>query len=307
MAIELNEKKVAEMLNWAYAKALEGYPGVGIESAQEMAESYLKGDGSILEKVDSLISWQKAKAGTSGFINGLGGFALMPITIPANIGSVIYMQVRMIAAIAHIGGHNLKDDKVQSLVYVCLLGSSAADILKDVGINIGTKITKKAIDNISYQSLIKPINQKVGFRLLTKFGNTGALNFGKAIPIAGGVVGAAFDVTTTHIIGNTAKDIFISIDTLGDDNLPHDQQTDIIDIKAKTKEYTDKTIDIAGNAINDLKDAAAKTYDKSKSLYDKAFKRNSDNETKPESVDHLTIDKPNPGPIMWPPPSKSSN
>ena len=304
MAIELNEQKVAEILNWAYAKALEGYPAVGIESAQEMAESYLKGEGSIQDKVDSLISWQKAKAGTSGFINGFGGFALMPITIPANLGSVIYMQVRMIAAIAYIGGHNLKDDKVQSLVFLCLVGNHAIDIFKEVGINIGTRVTKIAIDKISYQFVIKPINQKIGFRLLTKFGEKGAINIGKAIPVAGGVIGAAFDVTSTHVIGNIAKDLFIGIESQEDDNRHQKQQ---IDIRAKSKEYTDKTIVIAGNAINDLKDAASKTYDKSKLLYDKAFKRNSDNETKPESVDKPPFKKTNPGPIKWPPPSKPIN
>ena len=220
---------------------LKQMSGLAQESAQEMAESYLKGDGSMLEKVDALISWQKTKAGTSGFLNGLGGFALMPITIPVNIGSVIYMQVRMIAAIAYIGGYNLKDDTVQALVTACLVGSSAFDILKDVGINIGTKITRKTIEKISYQSMIKPINQKVGFKLITKFGEKGAVNIGKAIPIAGGVVGAVFDVTATHIIGNTAKKLFISIDTLGDDHWPQEQRGDIINIKAKTKVYTDKT------------------------------------------------------------------
>lgn len=38
-------------------------------------------------------------------------------------------------------------------------------------------------------STITKINQKVGFRLLTKFGNTDVVNLGKMVPLVGGVIG----------------------------------------------------------------------------------------------------------------------
>lgn len=76
----------------------------GLDSADEMAQDYLRGDGSLEDRVNSLIRWQNTKAGTSGFLSGLGGVMLMPVTIPANISSVMYVQVRMIAAIAQMGG-----------------------------------------------------------------------------------------------------------------------------------------------------------------------------------------------------------
>ena len=60
--------------------------------------------------------------------------------------------------------------------------------------------------------VIKKINKAVGFRLLTKFGQTGAINLGKGIPLVGGVVGGAFDGTTTYGIGSVAKNIFIGAD-----------------------------------------------------------------------------------------------
>jgi len=55
-----------------------------------MAEEYLAGDGTLSDKVNSLIKWQIAKAGTSGFLTGLGGLITMPVTIPANLACVIY-------------------------------------------------------------------------------------------------------------------------------------------------------------------------------------------------------------------------
>lgn len=215
MSNKLNESAIMQALDWAYDKSVNGIPG--LDSAQEMAADYLKGDDSLVDKVNALIRWQNTKAGTSGFLSGLGGVVLMPVTIPANISSVMYVQVRMIAAIAHMGKHDLKDDRVKALVYTCLCGNAAKDIAKEIGIKIGTKLTQQAIKNISAQTITK-INQAVAFRLLTKFGQTGAVNLGKAVPLLGGVIGCAFDSVTTNAIGNFARDTFIVIDTDTDQN-----------------------------------------------------------------------------------------
>ncbi|MEI1744993.1 EcsC family protein [Acinetobacter baumannii] len=208
MVNNLTESKIMEVLNWSYDKAVNGV--VGLDSAYDLAENYKNTDGSLYNQVNSLIRWQNTKAGTSGFITGLGGIITLPVAIPANVASVMYVQIRMIAAIAHMGGHNLNDDRVRSLVFVCLTGNAAKDILKDVGIVVGKKLAENAIKNISGKT-ITAINKKVGFRLLTKFGEKGAINLGKTIPLFGGIVGATFDSITTNTIGNIARDTFITI------------------------------------------------------------------------------------------------
>jgi uncharacterized protein (DUF697 family) len=202
----LSESRIMQALDWAYEKAVNGVSG--LDSASELAESYMNKGGTLTDQSNSLIRWQNTKAGTSGFITGLGGIITMPVTIPANITSVLYVQIRMIAAIAHIGGHDLNDDRVKSLVYACLAGNAAKDILKDIGIVVGTKLTTNAIKNISGKTIIA-INKKVGFRLLTKFGEKGVINLGKAVPIIGGVIGATFDSIGTNVVGNVARDTFI--------------------------------------------------------------------------------------------------
>ncbi len=207
MANSLNESKIMDVLNWSYEKAVQGV--AGLDSAYDLAEDYMKGNDSLYDQVNSLIRWQNTKAGTSGFLTGLGGIITLPIAIPANVASVMYVQIRMIAAIAHMGGHNLNDDRVKSLVFVCLTGNAAKDILKDVGIVVGKKLAENAIKNISGKT-ITAINQKVGFRLLTKFGEKGVVNLGKTIPLLGGIVGATFDSVSTNTVGNIARDTFIT-------------------------------------------------------------------------------------------------
>lgn len=202
-----NKSLMMTVLNWSYSKAINGFTGV--DSVYKLANSYLKSEGSLSEKVDSLIKWQVAKASTSGFLTGLGGFSAMPFTLPANVASVIYIQIRMISAIAYMGGYDIEDDKVKSMVFISLAGNGAKEILKDMSI----KATKKGMLQIAQNSsskLLLTINEKTSASLLSQTSSKGLSKLGKAIPLMGGLVGGTFDGISTNIVGKTAKNIFIN-------------------------------------------------------------------------------------------------
>jgi hypothetical protein len=118
----------------------------------------------------------------------------------------------MVAAIAYMGGYDLKDDQVKSFVYACLAGNGAKDILKDAGIQLGKKLAVTGIKKIPFE-VIKKINQAVGFRLLIKSGEKGLINLGKMVPLVGGIVGGTVDAVSTNIIGNVALKLFIEEST----------------------------------------------------------------------------------------------
>ena len=205
MSEKLNENKIIQLLDWSYDKAVNGIPGMG--TAEEMGDDYLKLDKSLDKQINSLIRMQDLKSATSGFITGLGGLITLPVAIPANLASVIYVQIRMIAAIAYMCGYDIRSDQVKTLVYACLAGNAVGDIAKDIGIDIGTKIATAQLKNMSAEG-IKAINKKVGFKLLTKFGEKGSINLVKWIPVLGGIVGGTFDTISTHSIGKIAKKVF---------------------------------------------------------------------------------------------------
>lgn len=203
----LNESNVEKVLDWAYLKAMNGLPGT--DTAYELAEGYMTKNKDIEVAIKSLVKWQTTKCATSGFITGLGGIITLPVAIPANIASVIYIQMRMVAAIAYMRGYDLKDDQVKTFVYVCLTGQSVADVFKSVGIKIGLKAGQAQVKRIPGVVLLK-INQKAGFRLVTKFGQKGVINLGKMVPVLGGVIGGGFDTVTTRTIAVAAKKSFKS-------------------------------------------------------------------------------------------------
>lgn len=201
------EREMMKLLDVCYDKALQGVlPGE--KSIEELAEDYLYKSSSKKKAIDDLIGYQTLLCGTNGFITGLGGLLVLPVAIPTNILSTIYIQLRMIAAIAYINGYDIYSDQVRTIAYACLTGSSTTKVLKNVGIKIGEKVVINVIKKIPVEVLVK-INQQVGFRLVTKFGQKGLVNFGKMIPLVGGVVGGAFDTGMTLTIGNIAKKIFL--------------------------------------------------------------------------------------------------
>lgn len=206
-----NEKtnNMVRVLDWAYEKSLNGIPGFS-DPILKFAENYISGSGTLDEKVNSLIRWQMGKTSTSGFLTGLGGLITLPVSIPADISTGIYVHMRMIAAIAHIGGYDIKDDKVRSLIYLCLVGESVKDILKDGGITIGSTLALSSLKSVSGKTLSK-INRMVGFKLVTKFGQKGAVNLVKFVPVAGGIIGATVNAITTNTIGHVAKKTFIQL------------------------------------------------------------------------------------------------
>ena len=89
--------------------------------------------------IKALILSQTGLAGSAGFLTGIGGFVSLPIAIPANLASALYIQVRMIAAIAHLRGHDIRTPEVRGLVLACLTGSKAADTLKNAGVRLGVR------------------------------------------------------------------------------------------------------------------------------------------------------------------------
>ncbi len=224
--MKLDATIVGKALDMAYDKAVDGVPGVpGLGSAEGLADDYLNDSGSLEDKVDALIRVQVLKAATSGFVTGLGGVITLPVAIPANLASIMYLQLQMVAAVAHMGGHDVRNDRVRAVCYACLCGNAAAEVLQGAGIAIGKKLTERAITRLSSEIITK-INQAVGFRMVTKFGQTGAINLGKAIPLAGGVIGGAFDGTTTYAIGRVAKNVFV---TGGDPSEERPEEADVVD------------------------------------------------------------------------------
>ena len=223
---KITSEDIMKLLDSCYEKCATGIPKVS-PSVEEMAEDYISKYGDRESACKAMLRNQVIKCTTSGFITGFGGVVTLPVTIPANIGSVTYIQMRMIACTAYMSGLDLDCDQTQTFVYACLAGVAVNEIVKKAGVKFGVKFANGLIKKIPGSVLVK-INQKVGFRFITKFGTKGIVNLGKLVPGVGAIIGGGLDLAETKVIANRAYKWFFenNFDTETED----EDTNDIIDI-----------------------------------------------------------------------------
>jgi len=220
---EVSHNDIMKLLDACYEKCLNGIPKVS-PKVEELANDYLKKHKTKEEACKAMLRNQIIKCTTSGFLTGFGGLITLPISVPANVGSVIYVQMRMISCAAYMAGYELNCDQTQTFIYACLAGVSVNQIVKATSVKFGIKFTQSLIKKVPGKTLTK-INQRVGFRLITKAGTKGVINLGKLVPVAGAVIGGGLDLTETSIIAKRAYKWFMESDFS-----PTDKDEEIIDI-----------------------------------------------------------------------------
>lgn len=197
--------------DWAYGKAVNGFPGgfPGLVGAEELAAGYAARHASADAAVAALIKRQTGMVSVAGFLTGCGGFVALPVAMPANLASALYIQVRLVAAIAHLRGHDIRSPEARALVLACLTGSKAADTVKDAGVRFGTRLTRDAVGWMS-PALFKKVEHATGVSVACVAGASNIARFGKFVPVVGGVVAGGFDAAMTQLIGRTADRVFTS-------------------------------------------------------------------------------------------------
>ena len=222
----VSQEDIMKMLDGCYEKCLEGIPKIST-NVEEMANDYLQKYETKEEACIAMLNNQIIKCTTSGFVTGFGGVITMPVTIPANVGSVMYVQMRMISCVAYMAGYDLNCDQTQTFVYACLAGVAVNNLIKQASIKFGVKMANGLVKKIPGKVLVK-INQKVGFRFITKFGTKGIVNLGKLIPGIGALIGGGLDWIETKTIADRAFKWFFE----GDFSVADSKEDMVIDVDA---------------------------------------------------------------------------
>lgn len=170
-----------------------GFDGSGrFDSAHEIADAAQRRRSDPERVVEDIIAQHTRLAATSGFVTGLGGFAVMLVALPANVAGFYVIATRMAAAIAKVRGFDIDDPSVRSAILLSLVGSDADDILAKAGAGASGPLANVATKRLP-STAVMAINKGVGFRLFTQVGRKTLGRFGRGLPLVGGVVGATFD------------------------------------------------------------------------------------------------------------------
>ena len=188
----------------------KGLKGLGpLSSAESLATEYLIDTGYEDDdrRVAALVRWETAKNFTTGFLTGLGGFVTLPVAVPSALAASWVLQARMSGAIARIYGHDLDAERTRTGILLSLAGDVAREAMRDLGLDVGDRLTRRAVEQIPGRALVE-VNKRIGTKLLTQVGQRVALRFPRAVPVFGGVVGGSLDAVVCRKVGSTAKRLF---------------------------------------------------------------------------------------------------
>lgn len=182
-----------------------GIDGRGpFRSAQSAAEFALAEHREVEPAIDALVRSHLRLAAANGFVTGLGGFAAIPIALPANVLGFYLVATRMVAGIATSRGHDISAPEVRTAVLLALVSADVDDLVGRAG-NAGSG----QFFNLAAQRLPGPILMAVRkgilFRLLARIGKRSFARFGRAVPVAGGLVGAGLDTYLLKRIADHAR------------------------------------------------------------------------------------------------------
>ncbi len=186
-----------------------GIQGFGpFDPASYVATRARSETADVEDAIDEIVSDHLRMAGISGFVTGLGGFITMIVALPANVVGFYAIATRMVAAIAHLRGHDLSAPETQTAVMLTLTGDEASELLAKAGAVVpGSRATTAALRRLPASTLTF-VNKGIGFKLFARTVGKGAARFGRAIPLVGGVVGAGIDLALMRSIAKHARKEF---------------------------------------------------------------------------------------------------
>jgi len=184
--------------------AIDGYGRV--PGARTVAAKHLqKHGGSVDDAIDSVIAQHVRLASAQGFLTNLGGVAALPVAIPANLAGISVVQVRMVAALAHLNGYDVGDLRVRTALVMCLLGGE--EVTKRIGDgSLPTSPMAIATAPVFDAILDRQVADAVLADLMSRIGGKNlALVVTRRVPLLGGGVGAVVDGLATRQIGAYAR------------------------------------------------------------------------------------------------------
>lgn len=188
----------------------QGINGIGpLQSAEALGEKFLINPAysTKLEKIDALARWEIRKNFSTGFLTSLGGILTLPLTIPASLAASWILQIRMVAAMAHVAGFNIADPPVKTSIAICLLGNRAKDLLDADLSQIEDVLKKGNTAGFSKQSL-QVVNQALASALIRVATEKGFTRVAKSIPLLGGVAGGLLDYFSAKESADFAIELF---------------------------------------------------------------------------------------------------
>jgi hypothetical protein len=181
--------------------------GVGpFKGAADLVEPLRRKGMTTSAIVTRLIRTQCTQATAQGAVAGLGGLVTATVGLVPAAAAAVFVQARLVAAIAHSHGHDLDDPAVRNRIIQLVTGASAATGAKKVGMEMGERAARSVAPRLQARAASRVASRVAAGRsagtIATRVASGGV---GRAVPVVGAVVGGAVDLAVTRRIAERAR------------------------------------------------------------------------------------------------------
>lgn len=183
-----------------YDRILDGLPGLG--SPEELAARVRSRAPSTDAAAERVIALHTALGSSQGFLFGLPGLLLLPITLPANLLAAAAVQLHMVATLATLGGENPEDPEVRERCVECLLQPGPGEPSRGEGEEIAQRTGIKLLERGARWAIARTA-KRVARNTMRRVGFRG-------LPLFGGILGGGSDGLATRAVARCARAEFLS-------------------------------------------------------------------------------------------------
>lgn len=199
------------LLKPLYDRALDGLPMLGTPA--ETAGRFLAGPGTLHERAEQMAGTHTLLCASTGFVCGLPGFLMLPVTLPTNLAGVAVLQLHLCAATAFMGGHDPREDVVRDRSIACLISNTDAEHLDER--DEATEVLDRSAVKLAERGIRFIAEGAVGLATrATKWTAKKVVTSRlprRSLPLLGGVLGGASDAYSTGRVAEAARQTFLDV------------------------------------------------------------------------------------------------
>lgn len=198
----------SHFLRLFYNRSVDGLPVLGTPA--ETAGRFLSGPGTLTERAEEMSKTHTMLCASTGFVCGLPGFLMLPITLPTNLAGVALIQLHLVAATAFMGGHDPHDPAVRERAIGCLLGRGTEEPTEE---NEAVEVIDRSAVKLAERGIRFLAESTVGLAArASRWGVTKVVTRQfprRSLPLVGGVLGGASDAYSTGKVAEAARQAFL--------------------------------------------------------------------------------------------------
>lgn len=181
--------------------------GVGpFKGAPDLVEPLQRKGMSTHQIVSRLVRTQTTQATLQGAAAGVGGLVTAAVGLLPATAAAMFVQARLVAAVAHAHGHDLADPLVRDRIARLVAGGSASTGAKKAGVEMGERAAKQLVPRLQSRAAARSASRVTAGKSAGVLSSRVAVgSAGRAVPVVGAVVGGAVDLVVTRRIAEKAR------------------------------------------------------------------------------------------------------